>query len=472
MEAKIAATAAEAVRGIQPGMSVMVGGFAVIHGWPNSLLQALAQQGTADLTVLANTLGFGRYSPQVLAERHLIKKFIGSFGGFVGRTTASEEQILAGEIEYEIVPQGTFVERIRAGGAGLAAFYTPTGVDTVVDTPEKEKREFQGRPYLLETALRADAALLRANRADEEGNLQFVGAQQNFNVAMATAADTVIAEVDEIVPRGAFAPEDVHVPAIFVDILVKTEIPRETLMKEVFALGRDPTRGSKPHEEVTGLPRDLMALRVARLIAQADSRYVNLGIGLPTLVGGWLGEVGSHALLHAQNGVLGYLSVDDLDSWNPDYFNAGGQPIAPLPGAATFDSATSFAMARGGHIDTVVIGAFEVSQAGDLANWQVPGRNAGGIGGAMDLLAGGATIIVIMEHTTRSGEPRLVEQCRYPLTGRRCVSTIVTNLALIDVTADGLVLREIAPGVTPDDVRAASGCPIIIPDNPPPMALN
>ena len=129
-------------------------------------------------------------------------------------------------------------------------------------------------------------------------------------------------------------------------------------------------------------------------------------------------------------------------------------------------------MARGGHLDAVVLGAYEVSRQGDLANWSRPGVGAGRIGGAMDLLAGGGEVVALLEHVTRDGRPRIVEECSLPLTGRRCVSTIVTNLALIGVTADGLVLREIAPGVSPAEIKEATGCPIAIPDDPPPMAFD
>jgi len=460
---KVIASAAEAVAGVRAGASVMVGGFAVIHGWPNTLLRALAEHGAGDLTIVANTLGFGTHSPQVLAERRLVKQFVGSFAGFVGRPTTSEQQILAGEIACELVPQGTLVERIRAGGAGIPAFYTPTGIGTVADSPDKERRDFGGRPHLLEHALRADVALLRAQLADEAGNVVFAGAQRNFQVAMATAADLVIVEAERIVPVGALAPDAIHVPGIFVDAVVAEEVSRDEVMAEVLALGRDPTRGGGgAAPALPGLSRELIALRVARLLAERQYHYVNLGIGLPTLVGAWLDQVGSHAQLQAENGLLGYVSVTDLNGWDANYYNAGGQPVAPVPGSATFDSALAFTMARGGHLDAIVLGAFQVSARGDLANWKLPGVGAGGIGGAMDLIAGGSPVIALMEHTTRDGEPRIVGRCSYPLTGLACVSTIVTNLALIDVTADGLVLRELAPGVTVDEVVAATGCPLAV----------
>ena len=469
MESKVVSAARVAVGDVRPGASIMVGGFAVLHGWPNTLLQALAAHGAGDLTVIGNTLGFGRFSPQVLAERRLVSKFIGSFGGFVQRPTPSEEQILAGEITFEIVPQGTLAERIRAAGAGLPAFYTPVGVGTVVDTPDRESREIDGRRYLLERALTADFALLRARTADEIGNLRFDGAQQNFNPSMAAAAQTVIAEVEEIVPVGTLRPEEIDVPGIYVDRVVRAEIPLQDVLAEVIAAGRDPLARATPEAETVGIPRDLMALRVARMTA--GYHYVNLGIGLPTLVGGYLAQVGSQAHLHAQNGMLGYESVEDLDAWDPDFYNAGGQPVASVPGTSTFDSVAAFAMARGGHLDAVVLGGLQVSQRGDLANWRIPGRGAGGIGGAMDLVAGDTDLIVLMEHTTRDHQPRIVEECTFPLTGLRCVNTIVTNLAVIEVTADGLRLREVAPGVSPGEVAAATGCPLIIPDQVPSMDL-
>ena len=468
MESKVVSSADAAVADLEAGMTIMLGGFAPLQGWPNTLLQAIARHGAGDLTLIGNLLGYGHYSPQVLAREKLIGKFIGSFGGSATRQTLSEDQIMAGDMAFELSPQGTLAERIRAGGAGIAAFYTPTGVGTAVDTPDKERRTINGRPHLLETALRGDFAILRANRADEIGNLQIDGAQQNFHVPAAMAADTVVAEVDEIVPVGSFEPRDVQVPGIFVDRVVLDEIPRAKVMREVMALGRDPRQGGTARE-IAGVPRDLMALRAARIIAEEGYRYVNLGVGIPTLVGGTLAEAGADAMLHAENGVLGYESVAADDDWDPNYYNAGGQPVRPVSGTATFDSVTAFSMARGPHLDAVVLGGYQVAENGDLANWKVPGPKPGGMGGAMDLVAGGAPVIVVMEHTTSKGEPRLVSRCGYPLTGLGCVTTVVTNLAVIDVTATGFTLRELAPGVSVDDVRAATACAITIPDDPPAM---
>ncbi|HEU0074601.1 MAG TPA: 3-oxoacid CoA-transferase subunit B [Dehalococcoidia bacterium] len=203
-----------------------------------------------------------------------------------------------------------------------------------------------------------------------------------------------------------------------------------------------------------GLTRELIALRVARELK--DGQTVNLGIGLPTLVANFLPE-GMTVQMHAENGLLGYGGiVTDDAQFDQDLINAGGQPVTLTPGASFFDSATSFAMVRGGHVDVAVLGGLQVSATGDLANWALPGRGAGGIGGAMDIAAGARRLIVAMEHTTRDGEPRILEACTYPLTARACVDLIVTNLAVIEITAAGLVLREVAPGVSVDDVQNAT----------------
>ncbi len=204
------------------------------------------------------------------------------------------------------------------------------------------------------------------------------------------------------------------------------------------------------------LARELMALRVARELQPGST--VNLGIGLPTLVGGFV-EAEAGVLLQAENGILGYGDFSEGD-FDPDLINAGGQPVGLNPGASFFDSTASFAMIRGGHIDVAVLGGLQVSERGDLANWSVPERGGGSIGGAMDLAVGARRLIVVMAHTTKTGEPRILRECRYPLTARRCVDLIVTDLAVIEVVDEQLLLRELAPGATAEAVAALTEPPL------------
>jgi 3-oxoacid CoA-transferase len=446
---KVFASPEHATADIPDGATIAIAGFGVAHRFANSLILAVRDKGVKQLTLVCNSLGDpGATRGQILAENKQLKKLIAAFSVRPGTPTASEAQITAGELEVELVPQGILVERCRAGGAGIPAFYSPTSVGTDL-VKGREIREFNGKPHVLEAAIHVDYALLRGYRADRLGNAQFRGGSQNFNPAFAKAARCAIVEVDEIVEPGEIPPELVDLPGIFVSRVVKTT--QVTDGKAWRRPERRPSDKPRLYNDKPALTRAGIAKRAAAIVKEGT--YVNLGVGIPTMVSNYL--QGRDVILHAENGVLGYgRMVSEEHEIDPDIYNAAGQFVALTPGASFFDSVTSFEMARGGWIDTVILGAYEVDESGSVANWSTADAKRGGIGGAMDLLSGEGQLIIVMEHTDSKGRPKLRKQCTYPLTGQGCVSYVVTDLALLRWDGKRFILDEVAPGFTPQEVMA------------------
>jgi 3-oxoacid CoA-transferase B subunit len=209
----------------------------------------------------------------------------------------------------------------------------------------------------------------------------------------------------------------------------------------------------------SGLTRELITMRAAREFKNGD--YVNLGIGLPTLASSFVPD-NVNITLHCENGMIGYGRIAYEDEIDPEQVNAGSQPVILKAGASFFDSTTAFAMIRGGHVNVSVLGAFQVSEKGDLANWLRLDKRVGSVGGSMDLVYGSKKVIVVMEHTTRNGQPRIVKKCTYPLTGKHCVNLIITSLSVIEVTSKGLLLKEVAQGFTPEEVQQVTEPKLLI----------
>jgi 3-oxoacid CoA-transferase len=430
----------------------------VAHRFPSSLVTALRDRAVTGLTVYCNGLGQpGHPTAHVLAESGQIAHLVTCFSARPGIVSEAERQIRSGHMTLEMVPQGTLVERMRAGGAGLAAIYTPVSVGTSI-AEGKEVRYFDGLPYVLERAITTDFALIRAHRADPMGNLQFRGGSRNFNVSFAKAARVAIAEVDEIVEVGELSPDDVDLPGVFV-----TRVVRSRVQLDVKNLPMRPSRPAGSAREYLGKPaltRGEIARRTARLLP--DGAVVNLGAGLPNLVSNHVGE--RSVVLHSENGILNYGAIISGSEFDPDIHDASGYFIELRPGASFFDSVTSFEIARSGRLDAVVLGAYQVGANGDLANWATPGMVGGGIGGAMDLAVGARRVIVMLEHTDGQGRPKLVERCEFPLTAPRCVDIVVTDLALLTMHDGSFRLDELARGFTVDEVLSLTGMSVRVAD--------
>jgi 3-oxoacid CoA-transferase len=429
-------TTEQAAALVKDGDTLLQGGFGMT-GNPVHLMDALSKTQTKNITFIGNNVGEAGIGGGRLLRNGQLKKMIGSF------FTSNPEAVKAaqdGVVEYELIPQGTLAEALRAGGAGIGGFYTPTAAGTPI-AEGKETKVIDGVEQVFVKGIRGNVAFIRAWKADTAGNLTYRMTEQNFNRAMATAADLVIAEVEEIVPEGTLDPNYIHTPGCYIDYLVQA-----TLTLEDLGSSASVSKGKKVSED-----RMNIAKRALQELKQGD--VVNLGIGIPTLVADLITP--EHGvILHTENGMLG-VGPEPADGGGAmDYpVNAGKIPVTALPGSSYFDSAESFAMIRGKHVDIAIMGGLEVDEDANLANWAVPGQPLLGVGGAMDLASGAKTLIITMNHNNRDGSSKVVPSCKLPLTTLHSVDMVITELAVFKYINNKLTLTELMPGATLEEVR-------------------
>ncbi|KAL2833678.1 hypothetical protein BDW59DRAFT_156476 [Aspergillus cavernicola] len=498
---KLFKNADEAVADLKSKSTILSSGFGLC-GVADTLISAIGRRGAENihsLTAVSNNAGApGKGGLSTLTQSGQVNRLIISY---LGNNKKLEQKYLTGNIAIELCPQGTLAERLRAGGAGIPAFYTATGAHTFLQDGKipvrldasgkvlehgkaRETRVFNNKKYLMETALTGDVAILRAWKVDEAGNCVFRYTTKAFGPIMAKAATITIVEAENIVPVGSIDPNDVDLPGIFVNRIVPATSEKHL---EIMKL-REPKENGSPASTVSPaiIQRNRIAKRAAKELKQGY--YVNLGVGIPTLAPSMLPE-DVKVWIQSENGILGMGPYPTEDEVDPDIINAGKETVTLVPGAATFDSTESFGMIRGGHVDVSILGALQVSANGDLANYMIPGKVFKGMGGAMDLISNPdqTKIVVATSHTAKDGSSKVVAECALPLTGANCVSTIITELASfltlpyppvelspvadyrqcvfqVDRQKGELTLTELAPGVEVEEIRQKTEAPFHVAD--------
>ena len=452
----------DAVADIKSGSILLSAGFGLC-GTAETIIKALERRGRDNLhslTVVSNNVGTavgGGLSP--LVDSGQISRAVCSF---IGSNKSLEKKYFAGDIAIELTPQGTLAEKIRCGGAGIPAFYTPTGVATHIQTGEipvrfkngeviersksRETRIFNDRVYNMETSITGDVAILRAWKVDAQGNCKFRYTTKSFGTLMAKAAKLTIVEAEHIVSIGELGPDDIDLPGIFIDRIVQaTEQKRIEHMKLRYPQAVDPITEAKSN--ISRQKRNRIARRAANELRPGS--YVNLGIGMPTLAADFL-PPGSKVWIQSENGIMGMSTRSSEDGSHGDIVNAGKETVALVERASTSDSSEPFGIIRSGRIDVSMLGALQVGANGDLANYMVPGKVFKGMGGAMDLVSNPdqTKIVVLTDHVDKDGSPKVVQNCSLPLTGAKVVYTIITDLVSWNISQ-----CFVSPAVSNFDVR-------------------
>mmetsp|Transcript_12666 Transcript_12666/g.12760 ORF Transcript_12666/g.12760 Transcript_12666/m.12760 type:complete len:485 (-) Transcript_12666:28-1482(-) len=457
----------DAVADITPGSTIAVGGYRSC-GVPENLLRALNHLGPWDLGIYSMSSGHKDFGLDLLLQARQIKRLT---------TTYLEPGSLAykewknGNIELDIIPGGTLADKLRAGGAGIPGFYTQTGVGTKFEeggfpikymtggrrveilSGPKEKRSFEGVENLFEESIRTQFSFIKAYKADKQGNLIFNKTARNFNPEMATCAKVSIVEVEEIVEVGELDPDHIITPSIFVNRLIKGE------------------KYEKPHEvieddEGTDDRIDPERLRIAKRALKEikEGMYLHLGFGIPISIVSKMIPDKSKVKILTIPGALGVGGPAEKGQEDRDLINALREHIKLIPGSAIVSSCDSMNIMRGGHLDLIMMGAYEISKDGDIASWNIEGEHEKGIGAAMDLVSSRKSKLVCTMIHTRNGRPKIVEECNLDgLTGRGVVDTLITELGVFEFKREGgITLTEIARGVSVDSVKANTGTPFIV----------
>ena len=463
-KSKVYNSPSEAIADMKDGATVSMGGFGIV-GIPENGVLSMVERGLKGIRIVSNVAGIPDWGIGLLLKG---KQVIQMNASYVGENPLFEKQYLTGQISLNLIPQGSLAEKCRLGASGIAATYVKAGVGTYVQTGgfqvrlgkdgksvvevsrPREPREFDGRTYLMEEAIKVDYAMIKAYQADKYGNLRFRKTARNFNPDMCGGGITVV-ETEQIVDE--IDPDKVHFPGCFVDRVYKSPKVSKKIERLRF---RDvkPEGGKGKGKKGGAADKDRIRNKIASRAAKelTDGMYCNLGIGIPVVVANSLeGKVAVD--LQGENGIVGMGPYPLKGQQDCDIINAGKEVITEAIGHSHSRSSDAFGMMRGVHLHATMLGSLQVSETADIANWIIPGQKVKGMGGAMDLVSCGSRVVVVMEHVGPNNTPKFLRQCTIPLTGKGCVSMLITDLGVFEFTPEGPVLTEISSDTTVEEIK-------------------